>query len=398
MNGRIGHVLPVSIAPKRALFLNCLFAARRSVSTLRPVPVLESWDPVLFEESAYKAKLPARLPRSRAQLPPACEKWFIHDEDPNFDLFGDDDHRQTAEKERIRCPRRSELRTSFWSDFESTFVPLEVTTRRRRRQQQQQQSSSTASESGPEEDSNKGTDEDFQRIEAPLKALLAYLSRPLLSPAQAAAAPLPRSHGDGDDDDEVSIYLAQCDLSSLPESLQADVPLPHLLLRRPTITQAIKGDIYASSLWLGRPPTYTPLHRDPNPNLFLQLVGMKTVRLLPPEVGDALFHEITSNLSTMSSAGGSGSLATSNSKIRGEEMMVGAQKAAVHGAIWPSSPSALPPSSDRAGRSVYNQILETHGLETSLGLGDALFIPKGWWHSVKGVGEGVTASVNWWFR
>jgi len=30
--------------------------------------------------------------------------------------------------------------------------------------------------------------------------------------------------------------------------------------------------------------------------------------------------------------------------------------------------------------------------------GDALFIPKGWWHSIKSVGIGVTASVNWWFR
>lgn len=41
---------------------------------------------------------------------------------------------------------------------------------------------------------------------------------------------------------------------------------------------------------------------------------------------------------------------------------------------------------------------EGWGYEVLLGRGDALFIPKGWWHSVKGVGEGVTGSVNWWFR
>jgi hypothetical protein len=34
------------------------------------------------------------------------------------------------------------------------------------------------------------------------------------------------------------------------------------------------------------------------------------------------------------------------------------------------------------------------GLEARLGDGDGLFIPKGWWHSIKGVGEGVTASVS----
>ena len=38
------------------------------------------------------------------------------------------------------------------------------------------------------------------------------------------------------------------------------------------------------------------------------------------------------------------------------------------------------------------------GWEAELESGDALFIPKGWWHSVKGVGEGINGSVNWWFR
>jgi len=30
--------------------------------------------------------------------------------------------------------------------------------------------------------------------------------------------------------------------------------------------------------------------------------------------------------------------------------------------------------------------------------GDGMFIPKGWWHSVKGVGKGIIGSANWWFR
>jgi hypothetical protein len=33
---------------------------------------------------------------------------------------------------------------------------------------------------------------------------------------------------------------------------------------------------------IGHPPTYTPLHRDPNPNIFVQLAGEKVVRLLAP--------------------------------------------------------------------------------------------------------------------
>ncbi|RMD44720.1 hypothetical protein DV735_g392, partial [Chaetothyriales sp. CBS 134920] len=125
-----------------------------------------------------------------------------------------------------------------------------------------------------------------------------------------------------EEDEVVSIYLAQCPLTSLPDVLQADLPTPELVLK------AGKGDVYASSLWLGHASAataaYTPLHRDPNPNLFLQLAGCKEIRLLPPEVGDVLFDA-----------------------VREEE---------------------------------------------------ALFIPKHWWHSVKGVGGGVTASANWWFR
>jgi ribosomal protein L16 Arg81 hydroxylase len=37
---------------------------------------------------------------------------------------------------------------------------------------------------------------------------------------------------------------------------------------------------------------------------------------------------------------------------------------------------------------------EGSGYEAHLEAGDGLFIPKGWWHSIKGVGEGVTASVS----
>jgi mannose-6-phosphate isomerase-like protein (cupin superfamily) len=41
---------------------------------------------------------------------------------------------------------------------------------------------------------------------------------------------------------------------------------------------------------------------------------------------------------------------------------------------------------------------QREGYEALVGPGDALFIPKGWWHSIKSVGSEVTASVNWWFR
>ena len=163
------------------------------------------------------------------------------------------------------------------------------------------------------------------------------------------------------------LYLAQAPLCALPPVLHSDLPIPE------AVTMSGKGDIYDSSLWLGVAPTYTPLHRDPNPNLFVQLAGRKVVRLLEPEAGDAAFEQVKQKLGV--SEGGSRA-------FRGEEMMKGKERELLERAIWGEG----------------NPELLERGLEAELKAGDGIFIPQGWWHSVKGVGEGVTASVNWWFR
>ncbi|OCT52083.1 hypothetical protein CLCR_08550 [Cladophialophora carrionii] len=390
---------------------------RPGLGPLRDVPVLPSWHPSTFEQ-AFKEGLPVRLPRSREQIPPACFKWFVHDGNPGFDLFGgkprgerhgtgtsarsnvrgraDTNHDTDTDCATINVPESSELRPSFWQGYKSTAVALEVTTKQ------------------------DGSDsEHFERLEGPLEVLLAYLSRSQTLPKEEEQV------------HRLSIYLAQSDLSTLPSSLQDDVPIPVLLRsssshatdgstngststststnrntnRNTNSTRSIptiKGDIYASSLWMGRPPTYTPLHRDPNPNLFIQLAGRKTIRLLPPEVGDAIYRDVMSTLGDDPSS--------FSTKIRGEEMMVGPEMKALHDCIWGDGLSGSRHGGPASGRDEdededdchyehdYADLLRIHGLETTLALGDTLFTPKGWWHSVKGVGPGVTASVNWWFR
>ena len=166
------------------------------------------------------------------------------------------------------------------------------------------------------------------------------------------------------------LYIAQSPLGSLPLPLQQDVPTPDL------VQHAGKGDIYGTSVWMGLEPTYTPLHRDPNPNLFCQLCGFKSIRLLPPSSGTSVF------MAAQKKAG-----ALSFSPRLGVEMMTGLQRDALDDAVWgPDAPA-----------NVEQAILQP---------GDAMFIPKGWWHSVKSVrgqdeAEGpsrVNCSVNWWFR
>ncbi|MCJ1394816.1 hypothetical protein MMC18_007696 [Xylographa bjoerkii] len=157
-------------------------------------------------------------------------------------------------------------------------------------------------------------------------------------------------------------YLAQASLDDLPQALRSDLPTPA------HVTLSGRGDIYATNLWIGRPPTYTPLHRDPNPNLFVQLAGSKTVRLIDPSAGQSIFARVQATLGEVASA-----------KFRGEEMMQGREKEILEKEVWGGG-------SEVEGGS--------HGFEVQLEAGDAVFIPNGWWHSIKGTGDGVTASVS----
>lgn len=185
----------------------------------------------------------------------------------------------------------------------------------------------------------------FQQLHAPLSLLLA-------AHTYNATAPHPLG----------SLYIAQSPIADLPSPLAADLPTPRL------VSTAGKGDVYASSIWMGLEPTYTPLHRDPNPNLFVQLRGAKAIRLLPPKRGDALYREVRS------AVGGGGS-----SRLRGADMMGGPERELLHERVW----------GDGAGV-----------VEATVRAGDAVYVPLGWWHSVRSEGEdgALNASVNWWFR
>lgn len=263
-------------------------------------------------------------------LPRALTKWFVHEE-------------KDSSSSCSQSFRHAELNSSFWEVHGNSIVPLEI----------------TASASDDESSTT------FDRINAPLNLLLAHIER--TSGGKQLAQ---------------SVYLAQHNLRDLPQPLQDDLPTPCL------VKHAGKGDLYSSSLWLGRPPTYTPLHRDPNPNLFMQLAGTKIIRLFRPEIGDAIFDH-TANMLNQARSGHhiSSDHHPRSATFRGEEMMTGRERSMLHDLVWQQP-------SDKNNNSA---VLE-HAQEATVEPGHALFIPKRWWHSVKGVGDGVTASANWWFR
>lgn len=216
------------------------------------------------------------------------------------------------------------LNCNYLNSFRETILPLEYS----------QLSSS---------ESQDGQGDIFHRTEAPFGLFLAW--------AQNATAET--SH---------RFYLAQAPLTSFPSILQADIPTPIDLLRK-----FGKGDVYDTNIWIGLPPTYTPLHSDPNPNLLVQLVGSKVVRLLSPNDGLKIYQETIGN-------------ENSSAKFRGDEMMKGKEKVLLEARIW---------CDEKIGRDGLGV-----GYEARLECGDGIYIPQGWWHSIKGVGNGITASVS----
>ena len=193
----------------------------------------------------------------------------------------------------------------------------------------------------------------FKRAEAPLDVFLDFCRLALNAPTPLLSR----------------LYLAQASLSRLPETLQQDLPPPKIVL------EVGAGDVYDANVWMGLAPTYTPLHRDPNPNLFIQLAGTKRARILPPAQGDHVFAHTQAVLQK----GGS-------SVFRGDEMMEGGERKLLEETIWTEKSHNLPHDVIKAG------------YEIEVKAGQAVFIPQGWWHSIKGMGSGMTASVNWWFR
>ncbi|MCJ1367243.1 hypothetical protein MMC16_006375 [Acarospora aff. strigata] len=221
------------------------------------------------------------------------------------------------------------LNHGYLRPYGETIVPLELT------------GHTSASPSN-------STNDAFQRFQAPLSLFLTW--------TRTANSESPNR-----------LYLAQAQVTDLPRQLRDDLPVPDLVMKTG------KGDIYDTNLWIGLAPTYTPLHRDPNPNLFVQLAGTKVVRLIEPAAGAVIFARVQGKMGRVGPAA-----------FRGEEMMQGQEKRLLDTEVWGD------PGSGSEG-------IE-RGYEARLERGDGLFIPKGWWHSIKGVGEGITGSVNWWFR
>jgi hypothetical protein len=270
-------------------------------------------EPLLMKGSSSFSQRPCSIP--------AAIKWF--DEMPS-------------------SSRKIVLSQSYLAPFGATILPYELVFDRCQPLTKYRNDGGNNDLTSTLEKLVEGSHGTFHRFNAPLSVFL------------HACSELPTSSA-------YRLYIAQAQIADLPLQLQNDLPTPTL------VKEAGKGDIYDANIWIGRPPTYTPLHKDPNPNLFIQLASSKLVRIFRPDIGASLLRNIQQRIGQ-----------SSPSTFRGEEMMEGPERDTLDEAVWGQC------SSD--------------GFEATVSPGDALFIPKGWWHSIKSQGTDVTASVNWWFR
>lgn len=276
---------------------------------MRSIPVLSEATIQSFRKQALENARPSRFPqglfKNRANeraFIPATAKWF----------------RSNDQK------REKSLNLAYLSKYEAFNVPVEVT---------------TVTSEAPMQARRDGSQDHFAITDMPFKDFM-NLTQEL--------------------DSAHRIYLAQCSLNSLPNELKGDLPTPEF------VTKAGRGDVYDSSIWIGKSPTYTPLHKDPNPNLFVQMAGQKVVRMFEPPVGDGIFREVQHRLR-----------ATSSASFRGEEMMHGQERSMLENLVWNNVESQI-------GEQAYEAVLDS---------GDGLFIPRGWWHSIKSHGCGINGSV-----
>jgi len=322
----------------------CFYSSFSRISNLLPVETITGqFNDVDVDEFRRKAFLPEKplLITTNNDFPapsisfPAAGKWF------GLQWPRDRDSPQNLQDSLV-------LSQSYLSSFSGTILPYELITDADPHSLQTLQNLQRPSDGGGRTElalylSQIPDDTTFHRFNAPFSLFLQACNPNSPSPIKR-------------------LYIAQAQITDLPKQLRDDLPTPTL------VKEAGKGDIYDANVWLGIPPTYTPLHRDPNPNLFVQLASRKRVRLFRPDIGSAIFREVQQRIKQHAS-----------SNFRGNEMMEGPERTALEESTWGES-------------------APKHGFEVIVSPGDALFIPKGWWHSIKSMGSDVNASVNWWFR
>ncbi|KAI0152318.1 Clavaminate synthase-like protein [Hypoxylon sp. NC0597] len=173
-------------------------------------------------------------------------------------------------------------------------------------------------------------------------------------------------------------YLAQHPLFTQLPALRNDILIPDYCYTAPPLhpTDSTMDqpelDEPLLNAWFGPPGTITPLHTDPYHNILTQVVGRKYLRLYSPLVTER-----------MRARGKENGVEMGNTSLMDVGVIEGWD-------IIPDDEESRLTEEDLAS------FREVPFLDCILEPGDALYIPIGWWHYVRGLS--VSFSVSFWWN
>lgn len=199
------------------------------------------------------------------------------------------------------------------------------------------------------------------------------------------------SEEDGSDDDnsgEASassesklhpLYLAQTALFTQFPALERDFTTPEYVFSKPQLPGYTAPSDPLINVWVGSgsKEIVSPAHTDPYFNCYVQVLGVKRVWVVPPDVKGMAVHGDSAD----------GELEQTASDLASEYM---------------TNTSRVPLFREKMNviRSRYPAFAESaypHAKEAVLGPGDMLVLPPKWWHSMQGEGDGPCWSVSFWY-
>ncbi|CAE6531885.1 unnamed protein product [Rhizoctonia solani] len=193
--------------------------------------------------------------------------------------------------------------------------------------------------------------------------------------------------------DSEKLYLAQHSLFTQFPKLRADIQIPDYVYTEPGSHACYTGppgndEQLVINAWCGGRGANSPAHTDPYYNIYVQVVGFKSVWLAPPEASSGMYAFNSASTSP-------------NQDQNTDEPTRDPKREGMMGNTSSIDVFALSALDTGAGTSEISYPLfykETLPLaqSTTLKPGDALIIPPGWWHAMRGVGGG-SFSVSFWF-
>ncbi|OTB03344.1 hypothetical protein M426DRAFT_179769 [Hypoxylon sp. CI-4A] len=175
-------------------------------------------------------------------------------------------------------------------------------------------------------------------------------------------------------------YLAQHPLFTQLPGLRNDILIPDYCYTTPPLHPTDSSinqhelDEPLINAWFGPPGTITPLHNDPYHNILAQIVGRKYLRLYSP-------------------------LETKRMQARGKENGVEMGNTSLMDVGVVEGWDTIPEDNDYESQLDEEDIASFKAipfLDCILEPGDALYIPIGWWHYVRGLS--VSFSVSFWWN